>query len=31
MITVMGTNLFTIQEPKVRAKYGGLETTNVSS
>uniref|UniRef100_A0A3B3T602 Plexin A3 n=1 Tax=Paramormyrops kingsleyae TaxID=1676925 RepID=A0A3B3T602_9TELE len=28
-ITVMGNNLLTIQEPKVRAKYGGVETTNV--
>lgn len=30
-LTVTGTNLLTIQEPKVRAKYGGVETTNVSS
>ncbi|KAJ8395075.1 hypothetical protein AAFF_G00035310 [Aldrovandia affinis] len=30
-ITVTGTNLRTIQEPKVRAKYGGVETTNVCS
>ncbi|KAG5838863.1 hypothetical protein ANANG_G00228160 [Anguilla anguilla] len=30
-ITVTGTNLLTIQEPKVRAKYGGVETTNVCS
>uniref|UniRef100_A0A8C7PFT2 Plexin A3 n=1 Tax=Oncorhynchus mykiss TaxID=8022 RepID=A0A8C7PFT2_ONCMY len=29
LITVTGTNLLTIQEPKVRAKYGGIETTNV--
>lgn len=29
MITVTGTNLLTIQEPKVRAKYGGVETNNV--
>ncbi|KAM3872282.1 LOW QUALITY PROTEIN: plexin A3 [Diretmus argenteus] len=29
VITVTGTNLLTIQEPKVRAKYGGVETTNV--
>ncbi|XP_069040201.1 plexin A3 [Lepisosteus oculatus] len=28
-ITVSGTNLLTIQEPRVRAKYGGVETTNV--
>uniref|UniRef100_A0A8C1PYK1 Plexin A3 n=1 Tax=Cyprinus carpio TaxID=7962 RepID=A0A8C1PYK1_CYPCA len=28
-LTVTGTNLLTIQEPKVRAKYGGVETTNV--
>ncbi|MBN3323605.1 PLXA3 protein, partial [Atractosteus spatula] len=28
-ITVTGTNLLTIQEPRVRAKYGGVETTNV--
>uniref|UniRef100_A0A674PF06 Plexin-A3 n=1 Tax=Takifugu rubripes TaxID=31033 RepID=A0A674PF06_TAKRU len=28
MITVTGTNLLTIQEPKVRAKYGGVETNN---
>ncbi|KAG7224369.1 hypothetical protein INR49_004711 [Caranx melampygus] len=27
-ITVTGTNLLTIQEPKVRAKYGGVETNN---
>uniref|UniRef100_A0A8D3DU16 Plexin A3 n=1 Tax=Scophthalmus maximus TaxID=52904 RepID=A0A8D3DU16_SCOMX len=31
VITVTGTNLLTIQEPKVRAKYGGVETNNVSS
>ncbi|XP_062855302.1 plexin A3 [Trichomycterus rosablanca] len=30
-LTVMGTHLLTIQEPKVRAKYGGVETTNVCS
>lgn len=30
VITVTGTNLLTIQEPKVRAKYGGVETVNVS-
>lgn len=29
VITVTGTNLHTIQEPKVRAKYGGVETNNV--
>lgn len=29
VITVTGTNLLTIQEPKVRAKYGGVETNNV--
>uniref|UniRef100_A0A8C9VF54 Plexin A3 n=1 Tax=Scleropages formosus TaxID=113540 RepID=A0A8C9VF54_SCLFO len=29
-ITVTGSNLLTIQEPKVRAKYGGVETINVS-
>lgn len=29
LITVTGTNLQTIQEPKVRAKYGGVETSNV--
>lgn len=29
IITVTGTNLLTIQEPKVRAKYGGVETNNV--
>ncbi|XP_031698178.1 plexin A3-like, partial [Anarrhichthys ocellatus] len=29
VITVTGTNLQTIQEPKVRAKYGGVETNNV--
>ncbi|KAB5567206.1 hypothetical protein PHYPO_G00230120 [Pangasianodon hypophthalmus] len=28
-LTVTGTHLLTIQEPKVRAKYGGVETTNV--
>uniref|UniRef100_A0A8C9TU05 Plexin-A3 n=1 Tax=Scleropages formosus TaxID=113540 RepID=A0A8C9TU05_SCLFO len=28
-ITVTGSNLLTIQEPKVRAKYGGVETINV--
>uniref|UniRef100_A0A8C2KF00 Plexin A3 n=1 Tax=Cyprinus carpio TaxID=7962 RepID=A0A8C2KF00_CYPCA len=28
-LAVTGTNLLTIQEPKVRAKYGGVETTNV--
>uniref|UniRef100_A0A3B3ZTW5 Plexin-A3 n=1 Tax=Periophthalmus magnuspinnatus TaxID=409849 RepID=A0A3B3ZTW5_9GOBI len=28
VITVTGTNLMTIQEPKVRAKYGGVETSN---
>uniref|UniRef100_A0A671TI96 Plexin-A3 n=1 Tax=Sparus aurata TaxID=8175 RepID=A0A671TI96_SPAAU len=28
VITVTGTNLLTIQEPKVRAKYGGVETNN---
>ncbi|KAG5282062.1 hypothetical protein AALO_G00051820 [Alosa alosa] len=28
-LTVTGTNLNTIQEPKVRARYGGVETTNV--
>nr|XP_046252530.1 plexin A3 isoform X2 [Scatophagus argus] len=28
VITVTGTNLLTIQEPKVRAKYGGVETSN---
>ncbi|XP_010786171.1 plexin A3-like, partial [Notothenia coriiceps] len=28
VITVTGTNLRTIQEPKVRAKYGGVETNN---
>ncbi|XP_039655380.1 plexin A3 [Perca fluviatilis] len=28
LITVTGTNLLTIQEPKVRAKYGGVETSN---
>ncbi|KAA0714339.1 Plexin A3 [Triplophysa tibetana] len=28
-LTVTGTNLLTIQEPKVRAKYGGVETINV--
>uniref|UniRef100_A0A3Q4GZY2 Plexin A3 n=1 Tax=Neolamprologus brichardi TaxID=32507 RepID=A0A3Q4GZY2_NEOBR len=28
LITVTGTNLHTIQEPKVRAKYGGVETNN---
>ncbi|KAG9332705.1 hypothetical protein JZ751_014804 [Albula glossodonta] len=28
-ITITGTNLLTIQEPKVRAKYGGVETTNM--
>uniref|UniRef100_A0AAV2LW32 IPT/TIG domain-containing protein n=1 Tax=Knipowitschia caucasica TaxID=637954 RepID=A0AAV2LW32_KNICA len=28
LITVTGTNLMTIQDPKVRAKYGGVETTN---
>ncbi|MEQ2204610.1 Plexin A3, partial [Xenoophorus captivus] len=31
VITVTGTHLQTIQEPKVRAKYGGVETNNVSS
>ncbi|XP_046895788.1 plexin A3 [Hypomesus transpacificus] len=29
LITVTGTNLLTIQEPKVRSKYGGVETINV--
>lgn len=29
VITVTGTNLLTIQEPKVRAKYEGIETNNV--
>ncbi|TRY72813.1 hypothetical protein DNTS_009514 [Danionella cerebrum] len=29
ILTVTGSNLLTIQEPKVRAKYGGVETTNV--
>uniref|UniRef100_A0A8C5D0I5 Plexin A3 n=1 Tax=Gadus morhua TaxID=8049 RepID=A0A8C5D0I5_GADMO len=29
VITVTGANLLTIQEPKVRAKYNGIETTNV--
>ncbi|MED6258391.1 Plexin A3, partial [Ataeniobius toweri] len=28
VITVTGTHLQTIQEPKVRAKYGGVETNN---
>ncbi|XP_066499316.1 plexin A3 [Hoplias malabaricus] len=28
-LTVTGTHLLTIQEPKIRAKYGGVETTNV--
>ncbi|KAK1801071.1 hypothetical protein P4O66_022778 [Electrophorus voltai] len=28
-LTVTGTHLLTIQEPKVRAKYNGVETTNV--
>ncbi|XP_058873462.1 plexin A3 isoform X2 [Acipenser ruthenus] len=27
-LTVTGSNLLTIQEPRVRAKYGGFETTN---
>uniref|UniRef100_A0A8C6PYI3 Plexin A3 n=1 Tax=Nothobranchius furzeri TaxID=105023 RepID=A0A8C6PYI3_NOTFU len=31
VITVTGTNLLTIQEPKVRAKYGGVETNNFCS
>lgn len=30
-ITVSGTHLLTVQEPRVRAKYRGIETTNVSS
>uniref|UniRef100_A0AAY4DKL1 Sema domain-containing protein n=1 Tax=Denticeps clupeoides TaxID=299321 RepID=A0AAY4DKL1_9TELE len=29
ILTVTGTNLLTIQEPKVRAKYGGVEIINV--
>ncbi|XP_068104102.1 plexin-A3-like [Hyperolius riggenbachi] len=27
-VTVTGTHLMTIQEPKIRAKYGGVETIN---
>uniref|UniRef100_A0A8C7C0R2 Plexin-A3 n=1 Tax=Neovison vison TaxID=452646 RepID=A0A8C7C0R2_NEOVI len=30
-ITVSGTHLLTVQEPRVRAKYRGIETTNVSA
>nr|XP_054328261.1 plexin-A3 isoform X1 [Pongo pygmaeus] len=30
-ITVSGTHLLTVQEPRVRAKYRGIETTNVST
>lgn len=26
-----GTHLLTVQEPRVRAKYRGIETTNVSA
>uniref|UniRef100_A0A2K6LG52 Plexin-A3 n=2 Tax=Rhinopithecus TaxID=542827 RepID=A0A2K6LG52_RHIBE len=29
-ITVSGTHLLTVQEPRVRAKYRGIETTNVT-
>ncbi|KAJ3583199.1 hypothetical protein NHX12_034201 [Muraenolepis orangiensis] len=29
VLTVTGSNLLTIQEPKVRAKYAGVETINV--
>lgn len=29
-LTVTGTNLATVREPRIRAKYGGVERENVS-
>lgn len=30
MLTITGTNLATIKEPKMRAKYGAVKSENVS-
>lgn len=30
MLTITGTNLATIKEPKMRAKYGSAKSENVS-
>lgn len=30
MLTITGTNLATIKEPKMRAKYGAAKSENVS-
>lgn len=30
MLTITGTNLATIKEPKMRAKYGSVKSENVS-
>lgn len=30
LLTVTGTNLATVREPRIRAKYGGVERENVS-
>lgn len=30
MLTITGTNLATIKEPKMRAKYGAAQSENVS-
>lgn len=30
MLTITGTNLATIKEPKMRAKYGDVKSENVS-
>lgn len=31
MLTITGTNLATIKEPKMRAKYGAAKSENVSA
>lgn len=31
MLTITGTNLATIKEPKMRAKYGAAKSVNVSA